>query len=86
MRIKHWHGYGKVNVTTVVRTETLCVLRVSGNHERGLEINQGDKYTLAHWLGKRGKFTEDMVESYETNEEFLNGEDVCTYIIHFKML
>ena len=60
MKIKHWQGYGSVNVKKVSKTtftdrwgekKNKMVLRVSGNHEWGLVRN--DIYSVKRWLFDR---------------------------------
>lgn len=60
MRIKHWQGYGSVDVKKVSKTtfvnkwgekKNRMVLRVRGNHEWGLV--RDDIYDVKRWLFDR---------------------------------
>lgn len=86
MKIKHFQGYGNVSAVRVHRTDDKAIVRVSGLHECGLAIMQGDKYRLASWLGKIGKFTEDQIASFSMQEYWDSGNkiDVCTYTVLLK--
>ena len=96
MKIKHFTGYGSVNAVKVSKknvTDTFgnekveLVVRVSGNHEWGLERN--DAYDLYNWLIKRfDKSIGDFYDiygglSYTMNDYYIkeNGLDVecCDY-------
>ena len=57
MRVKHWQGYGSVEVKKVSKTpitngygenKTKLVLRVKGNHECGLV--RDDIYDVRRWI------------------------------------
>ena len=62
MRVKHWQGYGCVNMkklkTSTNGNEKTIVVEVVGNHEYGLERN--DKYDIFNWICKR--FAKDCKE------------------------
>lgn len=96
MKIKHFAGYGSVNAVKVSKkivTDILgekkvqLVVRVSGNHEWGLERN--DAYDLYNWLIKRfDKSVADYNDlwgclHYTMNDYYIkeNGLDVecCDY-------
>ena len=55
MRVKHWQGYGCVNMkklkTSINGNKKTIVVEVVGNHEYGLERN--DKYDVFYWICKR---------------------------------
>jgi hypothetical protein len=51
MKIKHWQGYGSVNAVKIKDKKHTLHVKVSGNHEYGLERN--DMYDLYNWLIKR---------------------------------
>ena len=51
MRIKHWAGYGCVNAQRMRPDGAKIHIRVSGNHECGLHLE--DDYDLFNWLVKR---------------------------------
>lgn len=96
MKIKHFAGYGSVNAVKVSKKtitdmygkkKIQLVVKVSGNHECGLERN--DAYDLYNWLIKRfdksiGDFF-DIFDSltYIMNDYYIkeNGLDVecCDY-------
>ena len=102
MKIKHFAGYGSVNavkvskknVTDMFGNEKIeLVVKVSGNHEWGLERN--DAYDLYHWLIKRfDKSVGDFYDiyggmSYSTTtcyDKDKNGLDVecCDYTYNKK--
>jgi hypothetical protein len=86
MKIKHWQGYGSVSAVRIHRTSTEIIIRVSGLHECGLAVSTYDKYRLAEWLGKVGKFTHNQVESFTTDESWdsQNKIDTCIYNIKLK--
>ena len=88
MKLKHWQGYGTVNAKKISKTEkngvTTLKIRVTGNHECGIERN--DKYDVKNWLVKRfDKSFDDkkciidltLIPSSE------DGVDVCDYIITY---
>ena len=53
MKIKHWQGYGTVEAVKVKDNTCDLHIRVTGNHEWGLERN--DAYDVFRWLVKRFK-------------------------------
>ena len=93
MRIKHFAGYGCVNATKIKHIKTgentqQIVIKVSGNHERGLYRN--DKYDVYNWLVKR--FCKDCADyksiyyiSVNLDYERINNLDteVLTYYIDY---
>jgi hypothetical protein len=86
MRIKHFQGYGNVSAIRTHCADNKIIIRVSGLHECGLVLPFGDKYWLTKWLGKVGKFTEEQVMSFTTQEHWdtENRIDVCEYTIRLK--
>ena len=84
MRIKHWQGYGTVNAVRVRDKQCTLHIRVSGNHEWGLE--RDDTYDLYNWLVKRfDKSVPDYLQWYRAaivtiNDRYENGEEVCDYM------
>lgn len=84
MRIKHWQGYGTVNAVRVKDKQCTLHIRVSGNHEWGLE--RDDVYDLYNWLVKRfDKSVPDYLQWHRTaivsvNDRYENGEEVCDYM------
>ena len=91
MRVKHWQGYGSVNVKKVNRTEHDGIvdlhLTVWGNHEWGLE--RCDAYDVVRWIGTRcDKALTDcrQVIKMETNDYYRNyDEEVCDYYITYRI-
>jgi hypothetical protein len=91
MKLKHWHGYGSVNAKVTEKSQTYTgrfikerVLRIKvwGNHERGLEINTGDKYELARWLGKLGGFLEEEIKAYHVEHRgYEKIDNVSTEVV-----
>lgn len=92
MKIKHWQGYGSVNATRV-KDKSCLHIRVTGNHECGLE--RRDDYDVWWWLVmrfKRGTTREDyykwkrnggyvtMFEDYDERKK----EWFCDYRIYGK--
>lgn len=92
MKIKHFAGYGSVNATKVEKSthtnmldesHTKLVVKVSGNHEWGLE--RDDSYDLYNWLIKR--FDKGVKDYYSLNINYTmqSGYDTkakcetCTY-------
>lgn len=53
MKIKHWQGYGTVNAERIPDKGCDLHVRVSGNHEWGVE--RRDDYDAYNWLYKRFK-------------------------------
>lgn len=47
-KIKHWQGYGTVEMEVVKKTSKEVIVRVSGDHEYGVARN--DVYDAKHWL------------------------------------
>ena len=84
MKIKHWQGYGSVNMQVIQNTPDYVKIDVSGLHEYGLE--RDDRYDVCKWLLNKVKgHKEDLwtnikgmtLESYEDNL----GIEHCTYTI-----
>jgi hypothetical protein len=83
MKRKHWQGYGTVNARVIERNIHKILIKVEGDHEYGLAINQGDNYTLAKWLGTKslGNFTVEDVQSFSI--QHMSDTD-CIYTIKLK--
>lgn len=94
MKVKHWQGYGTVEMKKMSQKTKdnikTVVVRVSGNHEWGLERN--DTYDIHRWICKRlakdCKNYSDIInmtinDSYET----INGisTEVCVYTISYRI-
>lgn len=69
MKIKHWQGYGSVNVKKLAEYDTnrftgekKIIIEVTGMHECGL--SRKDPYDIYNWLFKRGeRFAPDCKDS-----------------------
>ena len=72
MKIKHFAGYGSVTATKVSKTKadgnTKMVIRVKGNHERGIDRN--DLYDAVNWLLK--KFDKSVDNWMDVKDFFIN--------------
>lgn len=84
MKLKHFHGYGSLDVTKVKDTSCTLHIRVKGNHECGLR--RDDLYDLYVWLVKRFDKTipdsgawRKMNPTVTIIESIENGIDVCDY-------
>ena len=95
MKIKHWQGYGSVEAKKLSNISTkdflgnkisVLKVRVSGNHEWGLERN--DTYDVVNWIGKR--FAKDLtdarqVEDMQTYDYYdANNVEHCEYTITYR--
>jgi len=92
MRVKHWQGYGCVNVKKVERKVDGSVvnlhLRVWGNHEWGIDRN--DTYDVVRWIGTRcdkclTDYRQVVRMALDDRYEKINGLDteVCDYYIMY---
>ena len=93
MKLKHWQGYGVLDVKRVsTKTSkdpfygdtTTMVIRVKGNHEYGIE--RDDKYDVFNWLLKRFDKTVTsyrQIKDLKLDSRIENGVDVCDYIITY---
>lgn len=87
MKIKHWQGYGCVNMKVLLNTPKKVIIEVYGNHEYGLE--RYDKYDICKWLLNRvnGHKNDNymQISSLELEDYYIreNGMDVehCKYTI-----
>jgi len=89
MKLKHWQGYGSVEVKKVSKTtfnnswgekKTKLVLSVKGNHECGLV--RDDIYDVKRWLFDR--FEKNFSGNYynidmSIKDDYVNGVEVATY-------
>lgn len=94
MKLKHFAGYGTVNVERTGKkpfhsnyddyTYTLMAFRISGNHEQGLEPRFHDEYTIQHWLKRWTKGY--IVTDYWTQDcsDWCNHEEAITLIAIMK--
>ena len=94
MRVKHWQGYGCVNMkklkSSINGNKKTIVIEVIGNHEYGLERN--DKYDVFNWICKR--FAKDCKEycdivdmQLQDGYKKMNGLDTefCIYTITYEI-
>lgn len=91
MRVKHWQGYGSVNVKKISRTVKDNVvnlhLQVRGNHEWG--IASDDTYDVVRWIGNKcdKKLTDyKQITNLKLDERWDGAahEDVCDYYITYE--
>jgi hypothetical protein len=89
MKLKHWQGYGSVEVKKVSKTtfnnnwgekKTKLVLSVNGNHEYGLV--RDDIYDVKRWLFDR--FEKNFSGEYydidmSIKDDYVDGVEVATY-------
>ena len=89
MKLKHWQGYGSVEVKKVSKTtfnnnwgekKTKLVLSVKGNHEWGLV--RDDIYDVKHWIFD--KFEKNFSGNYydidmSIKDDYVDGVEVATY-------
>lgn len=62
-KIKHFAGYGTVRAGKIEDSGCTLHVRVEGNHEQGLRMNQFDTYGICRWLVMRfDKTVTDAVE------------------------
>ena len=61
MKLKHWMGYGTINAERIKEKDTDLTVKLSGNHECGLE--RDDDYDMYRWLYKR--FKKNAPDYYE---------------------
>lgn len=87
MKIKHWQGYGCVNMKVLLNTPKLVIVDVYGMHEYGLE--RDDKYDVCRWLLNRvnGHRNDDymQIKDLQLEDDYTkeNGEYIehCKYTI-----
>lgn len=90
MKIKHWQGYGTVEAVKVKDFTCDLHIKVTGNHEYGLERN--DTYDVFRWLVKRFKRNIGNDDRIIENMKLISGYEkqngisveVCDYYINFK--
>lgn len=90
MRVKHWQGYGSVDVKKVSKEQhgqnVLLHLQVRGLHEYG--IARYDVYDVVRWIGTRcdKQLVDDrqVIEmSIDEDWDEVKHEDVCDYYITY---
>lgn len=89
MRVRHFAGYGSVEVKKVSKTsitdefdntKSKLVLKVSGNHEYGLV--RDDIYDVRRWIFNRFEkhFNGNDYEiQMSIEDDYVNGVEVATY-------
>lgn len=91
MKIKHWQGYGSVEAKklslTVKNKIAELRIKVSGNHEYGIELT--DEYDIANWLVKRfdKSFTDyRKIIDIETEMDYDIDRscEICYYCITYR--
>lgn len=89
MRIKHFAGYGCINMKKITSSLNYLEVKVWGNHEQGIEVK--DYYDVFNWIVKR--FDKKHKDYYDIEHididdsyEMMNGCDteVCVYKIKFR--
>lgn len=100
MKIKHWSGYGTVKATKVTKKDynegvRVLHIKVEGNHERGLEMNEYDTCGVFNWLVKKfdkqansevGKtLSFSAVSEFEDANNEYGFIEVCDYYIRYKI-
>lgn len=94
MKVKHWQGYGCVNMkklkTSINGNKKTIVVEVTGNHERGVKRN--DIYDIFYWICKR--FAKDCKEycdiidiQFQDGYKKINNLDTeyCIYTITYEI-
>lgn len=94
MKVKHWQGYGTVNMKKISQNTKngikTIVVQVSGNHEWGLKRN--DTYDIHKWICS--KFAKDCKEycdivNLQINDYYkrINDLDIefCDYTISYRI-
>lgn len=90
MKIKHWQGYGCVNAKKISMTKekgiTRLHIRVSGNHEYGVEIR--DQCTVNHWLIPHfdktfPDYDYRRIDTMRTEMDYDSEPEACDYYIEY---
>lgn len=94
MKIKHFTGYGCVNAVKIYNENNILIVKVTGNHEQGLNCYRDwDTLLLFNWIVKRFDKTRksdaeiDKVvyqEGFERNEAKRTDEEYAIYTIRFR--
>ena len=87
MKIKHWQGYGCVNMKVLLNTPKKVIVEVSGMHEYGLD--RDDKFDVCRWLLNRvnGHRNDDymQIKDLQLEDDYIreNGLTIekCIYTI-----
>lgn len=90
MKVKHWQGYGSVDMKVISRKQTentkTIVVRVSGDHEWGLV--RDDEYDVHRWICSR--FAKDC-KSYvdiidmRIQSDYTKDVETCDYTITYRI-
>lgn len=89
MKIKHWQGYGCVNAVRVKDKKHTLHIRVTGNHEYGIEAQDLHVY---NWLIRKfDKSIKDEIQWYKLHPtmktipsyDYDKHEDVCDYYFDY---
>lgn len=79
MKIKHWAGYGCVNVKKVVSIDGALTLEITGDHERGLVPPE---HIETEWYCKIAKRYHITPDCFVTDFCYEDGTDrliLCIY-------
>ena len=90
MKVKHWQGYGSVDMKVISRKQVAniktIVVRVSGNHEWGLV--RDDEYDIYHWICSRfAKDCKSYVDIIDTHiqSDYTKDVETCDYTIIYRI-
>lgn len=93
MRVKHWFGYGCVNMKKIKDKYHTLHVRVSGNHECGVVRDKMFDYDLYSWFVKRFDKTVPEYLEWKRTVSYIDvipGWDAekkmetCDYIFDYK--
>ena len=94
MKIKHWQGYGSIEAKKIKKQTkggvTDIVIKLSGNHECGLE--RKDDYDIARWLlpyfdkkeFPKGTANYRKIIDMTLTPGYENGVETCEYAIQYE--
>lgn len=77
MKIKHWSGYGCVDARVVIKGNFYKTIRITGNHEMGLDRPFHDEICMARWL-KRFIPKGMKMSDYSTYTDYITVNGLCT--------
>lgn len=94
MKVKHWQGYGTVNMKKISQNTKngikTIVVQVSGNHEWGLKRN--DVYDVYKWIcSKMAKDCKEYCDivNLQINDYYKRINDldieICDYTISYRI-
>lgn len=93
MKVKHWAGYGCVNIKKIKDKNHTLHVKVSGNHECGVVRDKTYAYDLYNWFVKRFDKTVPEYMEWRRNVSHIDvilGWDAeakvetCDYIFDYK--